>query len=287
MSKIFSVPRLLLVTLMIVGFTFAQTPPPSNLVTIPTAGTIQRGTYEVEMLMLTGGGVLGRLGVGFSDKFSIGMSYGIQKFIGSEEMDFNRPIPEAQLKYRFLDETVNLPAIAMGIDTQGRGIFEDHDFSKMMHTPTVEDPNDSTLAVREFSRYDQKALGVYVVISKNWSIGGNLATHFGLCKNFIEEDEMDEDINIFFGIDKELGEEFSLFVEFNAALDDNNYTSDEVLKDINSLTFGKGQGYLNAGLRWHVAPTFYLELDVNDIMVNRGNVDHYARELKVVYNDYF
>ncbi len=128
MSKIFSAPRLLLMILLMAGFLSAQAPPPSNLVTIPTAGTIPRGTYEVEMLMLTGGGVLGRLGVGFSNQFSLGMSYGIQRFIGSDEMKFNRTVPEAQLKYRFIDETLKMPAIAIGLDTQGRGIFDDHKF---------------------------------------------------------------------------------------------------------------------------------------------------------------
>ncbi|MCH7939272.1 MAG: hypothetical protein IID13_05960, partial [Candidatus Marinimicrobia bacterium] len=109
--------------LLLAGGLSGQNPPPANLVTIPTAGTLQRGEYEIEILMQTGGGILGRLGVGFSDRFSLGMSYGVNQFIGDAQPSLNRLMPEAQLKYRFLDETYTLPAMALGVDTQGRGKF--------------------------------------------------------------------------------------------------------------------------------------------------------------------
>ncbi len=277
MSKNHCAPRLLLPILIVVGISYGQAPPPTNLVTIPTAGTIARGTYEVEMVMLDGGGVLGRLGVGFADQFSIGMSYGIQKFIGSADMEFNRPVPEAQIKYRLMDESVKWPALALGLDTQGRGIFSEEEL------PTLAD----SLVMTKFERYEIKAIGVYMVLSKSWEVLGSMGSHFGISKNFLEEDDLDDDFNVFFGVDKDFGEQFSVFLEFNAALDDNNYDGDEYLEGLDEITFGQGSGYLNAGLRWNVAPAFYLELDINDVMQNRGKVTHYTRELKVVYNDYF
>ena len=251
-------------------------PPPAALVTIPTAGTLQRGQFEVELLMQTGGGILGQLGIGFSDRFSMGMSYGVQQFIGDKEPSLNRLIPEVQLKYRFMDESYNRPAIALGLDTQGRGGFQTYE--------VIDDTTEEVL--QTYERYEVKAIGIYLVASKNWQVLGNIGGHFGLSKNVWEADESDNDFNFFLGLDKDLSAELGVFVEYNAALDDNNYDDNELL-DLTKITVGKGRGYLNAGIRWHVTPSFYMEVDLNDILVNKGQVKYFSRELKVVYNEYF
>ncbi|MEE9464069.1 MAG: hypothetical protein V3W14_00665 [Candidatus Neomarinimicrobiota bacterium] len=247
-------------------------PPPATLVSIPTAGTLQRGQFEIELLMQTGGGVLGRLGVGFSDRFSIGMSYGVQRFIGSEEPSLNRLRPEVQLKYRFMDESYNRPAIALGLDTQGRGDFQE---SNLNDTTTIK-------------RYDVKAIGIYLVVSKNWQILGNLGIHGGVSRNTMEDDQADNDINLFFGLDKDIIPGLSVFLEYNSALDDNDYDIEEInLYTLSKITVGKGKGYLNAGIRWYMTSGLYLEVDLNDILVNKGQVEYFTRELKVVYNEFF
>ncbi len=243
-------------------------PPPAALVTIPTAGTLQRGQFELELLMQTGGSILGRVGIGLGDRFTLGMSYGVQKFIGDQKPSLNKSMPEVQLKYRVYDEGYQMPALVLGLDTQGRGLFH-----KDMEIISEED----TLIV---ARYDIKAVGVYLVASKNWNMLGNLGTHFGICKNFLEEDETDQDINFFFGIDKDINPNISAFMEYNAALDDNEYSFEEI-------SFGQERGYLNAGIRFNVAGNLYMEIDLNDILLNKGQVKYFSRELKVVYNEYF
>lgn len=259
------------VMFMLVPFLRAQTEvvaaPPAMLVTIPTSGTLQRGQYELEVLMQRGGSLLTRLGVGFSDRFSLGMSYGIQHFIGDEKPALNRKMPEAQLKYRFFDETYRFPALALGLDSQGRGAF---------HSDTVS-------ADLVLERYDIKALGAFMVASKNWQVMGNLGAHLGICKNFWEQDSLDSDFNLFLGVDKEINPSISVFLEYNAAFDDNQYS----LEDVEDLTFGKGRGYLNAGIRVNVAPGLFMEVDFNDILVNKGDVEYFSRELKVSYNEFF
>ncbi|MEE9464825.1 MAG: hypothetical protein V3W14_04520 [Candidatus Neomarinimicrobiota bacterium] len=271
--------------MLLAGSMHGQTLPPANLVTIPTAGTMQRGSYEVEMLMQSGGGVLGRLGVGITDQFSLGMSYGVQQFIGDQKPSINRTMPEAQLKYRLFEESYKMPAIAFGLDTQGRGAFQ----SKTILDTVVTDSalGSHTVNKTTYERYEIKAIGLYLVASKNWDVLGNFGSHIGISKNLLENDEFDDDLNLFFGVDKDLSEQFSLFMEFNATLDDNNYKDN--LADLENFTIGKGNGYLNAGFRWHIAPTFYMEIDFNDILINKNKVDveNISRELKVVFNDYF
>ncbi len=277
---------LVLAGLLIVGGLSGQNPPPPNLVTIPTAGSIQRGAYEIEMLMQTGGGVLARLGVGITDQFSLGMSYGIQQFIGDQKPSINRTMPEAQLKYRLFEEGYKMPAIALGLDTQGRGDFQE---KSVRDTVTVD--GITNIDITTYQRYEIKAIGVYIVASKNWNVLGNFGSHLGLSKNLIEGDDIDDDINLFFGVDKDLAANFSMFLEFNAALDDNGYMDKR--SDLEGLTIGKGHGYLNAGFRWQVAPSFYMEIDFNDIMINKDKttggveVTNISRELKVVFNEYF
>lgn len=256
------------------GQAAAQVPPPTVLVTIPTAGTLARGEYEIELLMQRGGGILGRLAVGFSDRFTIGMSYGVSNFIGDDTLGLNRLMPEAQLKFRLYDETVTMPAITIGFDSQGRGDFWEQEISK-----------DTTGEITiDMARYDVKAIGAYLVVSKNWNVLGNFGSHMGISKNFIEQDE-DDDFNFFFGFDKELSPSVVVFVEFNAALDDNN--NDDSNIQLLNLTVGEGKGYLNAGLRLTMAPGLYMEFDFNDILVNKSTVSSFSRELKVNFLTYF
>ena len=59
--------------------------PPLNLVSIPTAGTLPRGSFTLESLLIKHGGVVPRLSVGFTDNFNFGVSFGIQNLIGNEK----------------------------------------------------------------------------------------------------------------------------------------------------------------------------------------------------------
>ena len=171
-------------------FTQIEQPyPPLNLVSIPTAGTLPRGSFTFESLIIKDGGIVPRLCVGFTDNFSFGISYGIQNIIGDKKPIVNKPTPEVQLKYRVFDESDKMPAIVYGLDTQGKGYYHLQD--------TL-----STDSIRVLNRYDKKAWGAYMVISKNWNILGNLGLHMGINKSLAENKDGYTDFNLFFGIDK-------------------------------------------------------------------------------------
>ncbi len=239
--------------------------PPLNIVNIPTAGTLPRGTYTLETLLINNGGFVPKLAVGFTDNFCFGVSFGIQNIIGNLEPSINKPTPEVQMKYRMFDETQSMPALVYGLDTQGKGRF------------TYEITNNDTII--DINRYQQKAWGLYVVASKNWNLVGNLGLHIGMCKNYWENDDGDRDINLFLGIDKEINRSFSLLIDYDAALNDNNY-------DITQITFGKDKGYLNAGIRWAINSNIMLELDLNDINLNT-EAKFMNREFKIIYSEEF
>ena len=250
--------------------------PPLNLVSIPTAGTLPRGSFTLESLIIKNGGIVPRLSVGFTDNFTIGVSYGVQNLIGDTKPSINKTTPEVQIKYRIFDESEKMPALVYGLDTQGRG-----EFHKQDSILSISGKSDST---RTLNRYDQKAWGMYIVFSKNWNLMGNLGMHAGISKSLSENDDGDKDLNVFFGFDKELNRSFSLLVEYDAALND-NLTEDDY-DAIKKITFGRGKGYLNAGVRWAISSNLMLEVNFNDINQNT-EAEYTNREIKVIYSESF
>ena len=55
---------------------------------------------------------------------------------------------------------------------------------------------------------------------------------------------------------------------------------------LNEITFGKGKGYLNSGIRWAMSPNLMLEINFNDINQNT-NSEYTNREIKVMYSESF
>ena len=132
--------------------------PPLNLVSIPTAGTLPRGSFTLESLIIKNGGIVPRLSIGFTDNFTVGISYGVQNLIGDTKPSINKTTPEVQIKYRIFDESEKMPALVYGLDTQGKG-----EFHKQNSILSISGKSDST---RTLNRYDQKAWGMYIVFSK-------------------------------------------------------------------------------------------------------------------------
>jgi len=266
----------LLVLITFSSFLFSQVEqpyPPVSLVSIPTAGTMPEGYFSFENVFMNQGSIVPKFLIGITDNFMIGMSFGISNFIGNGDIKKFKSYPEVQMKYRLFDETETIPGIVIGIDTQGRGEFYEK------YAPPVDSPG---LVEKTLNRYDQKSYGFYIAMSRNWSALGNFGFHWGLNKNISENDDGDDDINIFFGFDKEINRSFSLYGEYNFARDDDFYQGSES-DDIENLINRNGRGYLNAGLRWSASNNLMLEININDISKNNKSSDAINRELKVIY----
>ena len=233
-------------------------PPPSRLITLPTAGTLQRGSFALEMRIQKFGGLTSSISVGLTDRFQLGISYGSANLIGDDSLIWY-PKPETNLKYLLIDESETSPGISLGIDTQGLGKFNSGD---------------------SLMRYDTKALGLFAVASKNWVTPlGNLGWHFGSNYNFVETNDNDKDVNFFMGFDIEFNPELSIMLEYNAALNENNMTS-------KNIAISRG-GYLNAGVRWTFVERLHIEMDFNNLMFDKKKVDYFNREIKITYIEYF
>ena len=241
--------------------------PPLDLISTPTAGTLPKGIYTFETLLTGKGNISSEFLIGITNNFSIGFSYGLQGFIGNGKIKKNKSYPEINIKYRIYEESDSFPGVTLGFDTQGRGTFNELK-----------------------NRYEQKAMGLYIVASRNWSALGNLGFHFGINKNMIEIDDGDDDINLFFGIDKEINRSFSILAEYNFARND-----DKLIDSQNQISLRDDKGFLNLAVKWSATDNIMLELNFNDNLKNIKYLDDNLnttfksrnRELKVTYLEQF
>lgn len=216
-----------------------------------------RGSFAVDLRVQKGGGLTAGLSVGITDRFMFGLSYGASYLIGDAE-PVAYPRPEVILKYRLIDESVSTPGMALGLDTQGFGSYD----------------------ADSLKRYSTKAYGAYLVMSKNWrSPLGNMGAHLGVNYNFTEQEDGDRDVSGFAGFDVEVNPELSFLLEYNAALNENEYGARDI-----ALSRG---GYLNGAIRWTFVEHLHIEFHFNNLLFDDKKVDTFNRELKVTYIEYF
>jgi len=222
---------------------------PMILVDKPTAGLLARGSYSVYGDFFQSGGVLLGLSVGIFDPFTFGISYGGTDIIGPNKIDMN-PLPGVNAKLRVIGEGTIIPALAIGFDSQGKEPY---------------------LSADSLKRYTIKSPGVYVVASKNYYVLGNLSLHCGFNKS-LESMDGDADLNMFVGVEKSLGREISIMLEYDFAANDNHGNA-----------LGKGNGYFNFGFRWSWGKGLVVGFNLKNITKNQDNINVGNRTLQIDY----
>jgi hypothetical protein len=207
---------------------------PRYLIDLPTAGMLQKGSYAVDVDFYQQGGVLVGLSAGLFQRFSIGLSYGGSRLIGNETPEMN-DVPGVNVRVRVLEESMFIPALVLGFDSQGRDGL-----------------------IPGANRYVIKSPGLFGVISKNYSFMGYLSLHGGVNYSF-ERSDGDRDINVFGGVEKTLGPFLSLILEYNPALNDNSENA-----------VGKGRGYVNAAVKCTFGSGVTLGVNFKDLARNGG-----------------
>jgi len=231
---------------------------PTDLIDVPTAAMIPGASYDTALRLYSGGGVLLRVRVGLRESILFGFSFGGTNVLGTGDPDWN-PRVEFLIKGLLLRESYLGPALALGYNSQGYGRYDDGT-----------------------DRYHVKSRGFYAVASKHFLFLGDVGFHGGVNYS-LERDDGDEEVNLFFGLEKSIHSHLDLLVEYDVATNDN---------ETNEL-FGEGRGYLNAGLLWRVTDTLHFEIDFRNLIENgekSGEVKdpgEWSREIQIVYRDYF
>ncbi len=224
---------------------------PRTIVDMPTAGMLDKGSYAVDLSFYQEGGVLLGFSVGVFDRLSLGVSYGGSHLIGGDAPVMNE-IPGFSVKIRLLEESVGIPALAIGFDNQGQGGY-----------------------IKELSRYVTKSPGFFVVFSKNYSFLGFLSVHGG-ANYSLERADGDKDISGYTGVEKTIGTFLSLLVEYNLALNDDGEQS-----------LGRGLGYLNTALRWSISGGLTLGVSFRDLLKNGRETPRATRAVSLEYIRFF
>ena len=228
---------------------------PFKLVDFPTAATLPRASFNVEIEAFSNGGMLGMINIGLHNRFTIGISYGGMAVLGDDKAEwFDRP--EFLVKFMIIDENLSFPAIALGFESQGTGFFD-----------------------KDLDRYRFKAPGFYLVASKGYrTYSWESGLHVGININTLEDDrDNDDDISFFGGFDITFNNSISITGEYQAALNDNK-------KD---TTYGRGRGYLNFGFHWNFFDRLSLGAVMKDLLNNTRGTNSFTRELRIIYSENF
>lgn len=222
---------------------------PRFIIDYPIAFSLPRASFDINARIFPNGGLLSTLSVGMTDRLMVSASFGGINIIGEGEINW-QPFAGGSLRYRLLTESFNLPALAIGFDSQGHGRYDE-----------------------KVRRFERKSTGFFVVASKNYEVMDHLSFHVG--SNYsLETKDNDKDPNLFTGADLGLSSELSVLWEYDFAINDN---------DDNAL--GSGKGYLNLGLRYNIKGVVYFEVYLLDLLKNRG--EKVQRALKLTYFEFF
>ncbi len=230
-------------------------PLPIQIVDFPTAATLSRGTFTVELDAFGNGGIISYIDIGLHDRFMLGISYGGEGILGHEDADWYER-PNYLVKLRILDEKLRFPSIAVGFHSQGTGPYDE-----------------------DLERFRFKAPGFFVVFSKgyralNWLAG----VHGGVHYNPLEDDiDKDDDVSFYGGFDIVLNNSVSMVTEYQVALND----------DRSGNPYGRGRGYLNAGLIWKFSERLELGAIFKDLLNNSRATESITRELRITYSESF
>ncbi|HPR18129.1 MAG TPA: YjbH domain-containing protein [Candidatus Cloacimonadota bacterium] len=220
----------------------------NTLIDSPTAGILQKGEAEVTAKLYKDNGLLLGTKVGLFPRFMIGVNYGAEEIVGNENPRWHERV-EFNCKIRFLDETAQLPAMVIGYDSQGHGNY-----------------------YKEDKRYDIKSKGVFFAASKNYFFLGNLGFHLG-ANYSLETKDKDDNINLFAGVDKSIGDMIVLLAEYETAWNDTRDTIEKM----------KNVGFLNASADIHFTDYLILKIEFYDLLKNRHDTEGCDRTLTLMY----
>ncbi len=226
--------------------------PPRRLIDAPTAGVLQKGSFDTELRAFPDGGMLGILQIGLTNRWQIGLSYGGTEVISSNDPSWN-PRMQFLTKLQLVNESMGFPGIAVGFEDQGFGLWVD-----------------------SLDRYQIKSKGFFAVASKGYR-GSNFTSSLHGGVNYSREDRDDDDVSFFFGADMTFDNNLGFATEFDMALND----------DRTPYSLGRGRGYLNAGVHWLLLEQVVIEGVLKDLLQNRRDTDTFGRELRLLYFENF
>ena len=223
-----------------------------RLVDSPTAGLVDKGRFAVDLRLFSGGGLMGQVDAGLLRRLSIGLAFGGEGVIGDTEIDWY-PKVEAAARCRVVEESMGMPALTLGYDTQGYG-------------------------AHSHGRYQFKSKGIYLAGSKNYGFGlRQLGFHGGLNWSL----EKRGGLSGWLGLDKRFTRKLYFIAEYDLA------------RDSGDDSWALNRGYVNGGAHWSPTPSLRLGFLLKNMLRNGdrsapgGPSAEMSREIAVRYSEAF
>ncbi len=170
-----------------------------EIIDMPTAGVLPKNSFNIKSKLYNEGGLALETNFSFLKNLMLGISFSGNNVIGNDNLQFQK-IPGFNLKFRVFDETIKIPAIAVGFSNQGNGKW-----------------------INSINRFENLSPGFYLALSKNfaWQLGEVSATG-GIHYSF-EPSKEDRCVNVYGGFEQTIWKYFSISGELNLNLDDIAY----------------------------------------------------------------
>lgn len=233
--------RAAVVFLLLAGRTVADT----HIIDSHTALVPAHGELALAIAAGPEGSVLTGATLGLIDRVSVGMSYGMSEVLGRGDLQPN-PRPGFQIQALLLDDP-ELPAIALGFDSQGHGRW-----------------------LEQYDRYERKSPGVYLVATQNL-----LTTSYDLLSavngGFSYSLEPNrQGLDVFLGASQSFGRGLSVLLDYDFGLDD-------------AAGLDADRGYLDLGFQWRFGSGNNVRFLLRDLLGNYLGEGKVARELDFFY----
>ena len=237
----------------------------NNLSTVenPTASLLNQGEVRIVQKIYKMNSMMLGAEVGLFDIFQFGMAYGAEEVVGDNDIKLHN-IPAFKAKVRLLEETFVLPAIALGVDTQGHGSY----YKK------VTNEYDETISQ---NRFEVKSKGGYAVLSKNFIMWGLIGFDLGANYTF-EGTKDDQKFAAFAGMYKTIGEKVTVLADFSAGFND---------RDTEGPLAVRNRGFLNSALQFQATDQLAVKFMLHDMFRNRKETNGFDRSILIDYRWHF
>ncbi|KQC14025.1 MAG: hypothetical protein APR63_06395 [Desulfuromonas sp. SDB] len=228
---------------------------PLKLIETPTAGIPPHGGYLFGIRQDGQGRLTGYTGYGFSGRFFVSVGYGGGNILGKGEPDWN-PYPFVEARFRIIDESILIPAVAIGFSSFG---YDEY--------------------IRADNRHLRKPTNFYVVGSKAFQLIDLVCIHGGVCFE-PNPDSTENPVDLMVGGEFVFNDMFEIIADYRAGLND-------MEKDDQ---YGEGRGYLNSGFRVYPFPSIGISFYFSNLLENgslQTDAGKISRSMEITYEGIF
>lgn len=219
--------------------------PRLSVVDMPTARILPPKAYRASGLMMQESGIMAQFNYGLTKNVNLGFSYSAMPLLGDGD-----PILQSLLLFevraRLFSETKNRPAIAIGVNSQGLGQWENR------------------------RRFEFNAPGLYLTASKNFKWEPGIFTLHGGINYPIMPSSYSKVPGGFIGVEQSVYKNVTLAAEYIGT-----WNEDPVFMNKN--------GILNCAVKYSPFKGVNLSLQFRDLLESRANSKELVRYAGVEY----